>query len=296
MSEIVVKAAKTFRVALFFSFLILALAGVVMAREPAGCGGEIPDAAMSHHVAHASESQCFAIYAPAAGILMAEVNVPAWSPVEPRLELRGAVELTYLDRSPTSALVDVRAAGDYLVCVDAQQPELSLEDYEVAIGFAEAADAPAVKGGDPEEDEPDPDTNPLLSSPLDALMARRAVRALCRHSLADDHGDTLRCATPVRPGREVAAEIRNGLGDDDDVFVFTLDELRTVSIETAGDLDTFGGLYDHRGYRLKTADDGGEGGSFRIVKTLSPGRYFVRVGSRDGMEGPYRLSIAAPKP
>jgi hypothetical protein len=307
MSEITVKAAQTFRVTLFLALFSTVLAGAAMALDPGVCGEVIHNDAISRRVVSSPEPQCFETYAPAAGILVAEVSVPAWSQAEPRLDLlgrnesapqEGIAELAYLERSPGSAVVDVRVPGDYLVCVDAQQPELSLEGYKVAIGFAAVrpANAPAVKGGDPEEDEPDPDTDPLRLDCSDRSTARRAVRDLCRLSLADDHGDTMQCASPVRPGRELSAEIRNGLGDDDDFFVFALEELRTVRIGTTGDLDTFGGLYDRRGYRLKTADDGGAAGNFRLVKTLSPGRYFVRVASRDGLEGPYGLIVESDDP
>ena len=107
----------------------------------------------------------------------------------------------------------------------------------------------------------------------------------------DDHSDSLLCATATGLGRSLRAEIDNGWGDDHDVFAFELSAPRTVRIETSGDTDTFGGLYDHLGQRLATADDGGNGDNFRLAKTLQPGLYFVRVEGSLGTRGAYQLTI-----
>ena len=87
--------------------------------------------------------------------------------------------------------------------------------------------------------------------------------------------------------------IDNGWGDDRDVFVFELDRTRTVQLETAGEVDTFGGLYDRRGQRLAATGDGGDGANFRLVKTLSPGLYFVRVEAEAWSQGAYDLTVGA---
>ncbi len=114
---------------------------------------------------------------------------------------------------------------------------------------------------------------------------------LCRLADFDDHSDSLLCATATGLGRSLRAEIDNGWGDDHDVFAFELSAPRTVRIETSGDTDTFGGLYDHLGQRLATADDGGNGDNFRLAKTLQPGLYFVRVEGSLGTRGAYQLTI-----
>ena len=52
--------------------------------------------------------------------------------------------------------------------------------------------------------------------------------------------------------------------EDVDIYTFTLTRQRTVRIETHGETDTVGGLYDDRGHRLAFDDDGGEGDNFRM--------------------------------
>ncbi len=133
-----------------------------------------------------------------------------------------------------------------------------------------------------------PDPSRSLLSKLDQL---------CRQGEVDDHGDSFTCATFLRPGRAVTGEIGNGWGDDVDTFHFILGalpeaDLWTVTIETFGDVDTVGGLYDRSSQRLDAADHSGRGDNFRIVRSLSPGAYYVRVEGREGAEGPYALSVA----
>ena len=137
------------------------------------------------------------------------------------------------------------------------------------------ADGCFRKTGDPAEDEPDPD--PLSGSQ-------------CHSTEVDDHGDTLTCATPLRLGDRTGGEISNDWGDDEDVFTFVLTELAAVEIETAGETDTAGTLYDRHAQRLAVGDDGRDG-NFRIVRTLVPGRYFVRVEGGHRAQGRYHLSI-----
>ena len=137
------------------------------------------------------------------------------------------------------------------------------------------------KSDDPDEDEPEPD--PLVQT----VLLKRA----CQDSLRDDHSETLQCATPIALGREIRAEIRNDLGDDTDVFTFNVGELKSVQLATYGSSDVLGGLYDENGYRLAVDDDGGDGANFRIVKSLSRGRYFVRVEGTAGAEGRYSLTV-----
>ena len=42
---------------------------------------------------------------------------------------------------------------------------------------------------------------------------------------------------------------------------------------------------------MAASDDGGRGASFRIVKTLAPGRYFIRVEGARQAEGRYGLTV-----
>ncbi len=149
------------------------------------------------------------------------------------------------------------------------------------------------KDGEDEEEieiEADPMVDPGGGSGR-SLHAR--LEQLCRAGAVDDHGDSFTCATFLIAGQAVAGEIRNGWGDDEDVFHFVLGEARgsslwKVAIETAGDVEVLGALYDRSGQRL--VQIGGDGGS-RIV--LAPGGYFLRVESRYGGEGAYALAVDA---
>jgi len=234
--------------------------------------------------------QCFDIYVPESGLLMLEVTVPAAAQTEPRLDFHGPFGhglqvKQYLERLPAGLLVEIRRPGTYRLGVHAQDPEQPLGEYRLRSGFAAV---PFTKEGDPEEDEPDPDPQPI---PGKAFEASRILSELCSRSQTDEHGDSLWCASPLGLGQEVKAEIGNEWGDDDDFFTFLLTDMETVRIESTGSTDTFGSLYDERGYRLQSDDDGGTGGNFRLVKTLTPGRYFVRVTGGDGAPGSYRLTV-----
>ncbi len=230
----------------------------------------------------------------------------------------------FQERLAHSAVILIRQAGDYHFCVEPQDPALELGEYRLANGFE--ADAffktdpdeyepepdPFIydpgcsigqfDGGDPasesadgfyktDPDEYEPEPDPFIYDPCQSGGPWPTVTAVCRQTRQDDHGDTLRCATPVSLGQEVEAEIRNGPGDDSDFFTFSVGELTSVRIETSGDGDPAGALYDRHGFRLKTDDDGGRGTNFRIVKTLSPGQYFIRVAGAHGAEGVYRLLL-----
>ncbi len=150
------------------------------------------------------------------------------------------------------------------------------------------------------EDEPDPFMGgPLGESrqgwdvydlALASMELRQALAELCVRGEADDHGGSTLCATPLGPGAALG-EIQNPWGDDEDVFRFDLAGPRTVEISTRGTTDTMGELYDRHGNRLGHADGGGEDGNFRMVRTLSPGAYFVRVAGERYASGPYVLTV-----
>ncbi len=140
------------------------------------------------------------------------------------------------------------------------------------------------------EDEAEPEPDPLVYVSCQtrdmALLGH-----ICQQNRTDDHSSAFRCATPLLLGTEVEAEIRDPWGNDRDLFTFAVEEMMRVRIETIGGSDTLGGLYDQNGYRLRVDDDGGDETNFRIVKTLSPGRYYVRVEGGYDTEGAYRLRV-----
>ncbi len=115
--------------------------------------------------------------------------------------------------------------------------------------------------------------------------AARLRQALCRPDDADDHGDSLLCATAIRGG--ALGELQNGWGDDVDVFGFRLDRWQTVEIATCGGLGMFGELSTDNGQRLDRA--GGDGDDFRLVRSLGPGIYYVKVAGESA--GGYGLAI-----
>lgn len=107
--------------------------------------------------------------------------------------------------------------------------------------------------------------------------------------VGDDHGDNFRCATKLALAQLVAGEIENATADDQDAFSFTLNSRDTVAVESFGTTSVAASLYDEDGALL--ASQSGPGANFRIVKTLNPGRYFVRVEGRSSAEGLYQVSV-----
>ncbi len=264
-----------------------------------------------------SEPSVFAVEVPEAGIVMVELTVPGSAPADPKLALVssacnatwGDCDPTILSRSVSRLLLAVGEPATYFFRAAAQDPLMSLGSYRLTTGFV-ALDVPTAfdsegypdekvvrikPKGDPDEEviEIDPDSDLRYEVPLHPKL-----RELCRTAEIDDHADTFLCSTRLVPGREVAGGIGNFWGDDIDVFYLILEgspeeTLWTLSVETTGNGDTFGGLYDRHGHRLEADDDGGHGANFRVVKALAPGLYFVRVEGRYGAEAPYALRSAA---
>lgn len=254
----------------------------------------------------AGEPDCFRIETPAGGLLALDVAVPGPAAAAPRL---GLVEscagsetegLAVIDRTATSLVVAGKTAVSLVACVGPQDPRLALGEYKLAAAFVDAAKSDPIEvepdpgqKSDPIEVEPDPGqkSDPIEVEP-DPGQKALLIDALCAAATGDDHSDLLLCASILEPGRKVRGEIADRRGDDHDTFAFELAATHTLRFETSGSLDTFGGVYDDRGQRLAADDDGGEGGNFRLVKTLGPGLYFVRVEGQAGAEGSYVLDVA----
>lgn len=122
-----------------------------------------------------------------------------------------------------------------------------------------------------------------------SYTARVKLYAVCDQGETDDHGDAALCATELTSSE--SGTIDNAQGDDFDYFIFELGSQSSVTLETTGSTDTYGVLYDEDGLRLDEDDDGGFGTNFSITKTLSAGRYFVRVEGSSGAEGSYSLDL-----
>ncbi len=264
------------------------------------------------------EAHCYEAYIEYPGILWLDVAVPVTAAAEAQLTFFGqacsdplvrAPEFAYIERYVTSMLIEIRAAGSYLFCVAPQDPVLQLGEYKLRTAFVDVEkggdpdeDVPDLdplnysyylKGGDPDEDVPDPD--PLNYSSVTGPEGpwRKTLLKLCLLGEIDDHGDALGCATHLELGSPLHGEIDNEWADDDDTFAFFIREFQTIEIQTRGETDTAGALYNRYGHRLTVDDDGGEGGNFRIAKTLAPGLYFVRIQGRLRSEGAYRLAADA---
>ena len=113
------------------------------------------------------------------------------------------------------------------------------------------------------------------------------LHRLCGDSTADDHADSLLCAS--RLDRTASGEIHNGWGDDSDVFRFEVEGWKTVEIIASGEISPQGTLYDRQGQRLATVASG-VGEAFRLVRTLGPGSYFLRLTS-PGSDGSYNVVV-----
>ena len=62
-------------------------------------------------------------------------------------------------------------------------------------------------------------------------------------------------------------------------------------MESTGELDTIGTLFDARGSRIVQDDDGAGYPNFRIERTLDAGTYYVRVHSYQTATGAYALHL-----
>ena len=113
---------------------------------------------------------------------------------------------------------------------------------------------------------------------------RPLIERLCDRGFdADDHGDSLSCASPIAAGRDIRGEIDNGWGDDADVFRFELSAWQTIEILADGDITPTLTLQDDRGQSLGASDT-------RLVRTLGPGVYFLRLDAQYET-GAYQLAI-----
>lgn len=242
---------------------------------------------------------------PSPGILSLDVSVPGSARALPKLGLAdaacgaSATEPVVLERSAAHLVLAAQRPGPHVFQVASQDPAMPLHDFKLISGFSpDAAERLVDKGGEDEEIieiEPDP---LIYVDPAENRSLPSRLHDLCRRGETDDHGDTFTCATFLIPGRDVVGEIRNGWGDDGDVFRILLGaageaKLWTLELETTGPTDTFGGLYDQFGSRLEKSDEAGDGGNFRIVRVLPAGTYYVRVEGRNGAEGFYALSVHA---
>lgn len=312
MSKNHVTVLEIFRSFLFAGIFVVTLSGYAAGAESVDdpCIDAIPvelNSSLRGHGDEHGEPFFVRLEVPSAGILSLDVAVSGNAPIEPKLGFadpgcgmpKTNSDSAILERSATHLVLVAQEPGSYLFRVASQDPWLPLRDFRLRTAFAPNAgpSSPFTKGGEDEEEiELEPD--PLIHSAGEGRSLRSRLHELCQRGEVDDHGDSLACATFLSPGQNGVGEIRNGWGDDNDVFLFTLGgspgtSLWTLEIETSGDIDTFGVLYDRSGQRLEKGGHGDRGNNFRIVRTLGPGTYFVRVEGRQGAEGFYALNVDA---
>lgn len=101
----------------------------------------------------------------------------------------------------------------------------------------------------------------------------------CHLGATDDYGDSFLCAEPFAVDALAVSAVISvpGTTSDYDMFTFTLTSAATVTIESTGSTDVAGSLYDDDGVLLESDDNDGASDNFQIVRSLSPGRYYVRV-------------------
>ncbi len=103
-----------------------------------------------------------------------------------------------------------------------------------------------------------------------------------------DHGNSRSTATSVALPSTTTGTIDPGT--DTDWFRFEVSARGVVVMESSGDLDTLGTLFD-AGSRIVQDDDGGDELNFRIERTLDAGAYYVRVHSSGTATGGYTLHL-----
>ena len=106
----------------------------------------------------------------------------------------------------------------------------------------------------------------------------------------DDHGDGFGTATAVSIPSTTGGELEEG--GDRDFFQFEVATAGTLTVETKGDTDTFGTLFDGDEASLETDDDGGADTNFRIEREVGAGTYYVEVeGYSSSVTGAYELEL-----
>ncbi len=125
-----------------------------------------------------------------------------------------------------------------------------------------------------------------------AIIATLAFAAAMLSTMAhgqDDHGNTRAAATSVAFPSDTRGRIDPG--SDEDYFSFTLSAQTALVIETDAHIDSEGWLYNSGGTQLAADANSGYDDAFQIVRTLSAGTYYVRVGSLGSDTGQYLLRL-----
>ena len=117
-----------------------------------------------------------------------------------------------------------------------------------------------------------------------------SAAALIVVSVPPDAGETRLDAMPIELNSRTSGLLDRA--GDVDYYRLDIPSEGPVLVETSGATDTHGQLHGRDGRRLHSDDDSGEGGNFRIERTLAVGVHYIRVsGSRRAVTGPYQLAV-----
>ena len=104
----------------------------------------------------------------------------------------------------------------------------------------------------------------------------------------DTHADTPRTATRISSTSSTPGQI--GPASDVDYFRVRVTQAGTLTVETAGSMDTVGTLWQGD-EEIMTDDDGGDGHNFRLVASVDAGTYMVAVRGYGASTGQYTLDV-----
>lgn len=133
---------------------------------------------------------------------------------------------------------------------------------------------------------------PHGSTVADYRIAGR-LADVCQLVSGDDHGDDALCSSEICvTATATSGSIGSYTDPDYDFFSFVLTSQGSVTVESTGSTDVMAELFNERGKRLASDDDGAaDGVNFKIVQSLPAGRYFLRVEGASGATGSYSLTV-----
>lgn len=109
-------------------------------------------------------------------------------------------------------------------------------------------------------------------------------------STGDDHGNLFDTASRAQLPSATRGAIDYGY--DRDYYWFRVSTPGNVAIQTTGDVDTYGVLYDSYEIELQRNDDSGAGRNFRFERDLEAGVYYIRVTHIAQHTGSYTLHLS----
>ena len=106
----------------------------------------------------------------------------------------------------------------------------------------------------------------------------------------DDHGNTFAGATSIAIPSTVEGDIE--VAGDLDYFSLEISERSVLTVETTGNTDTQGTIFDGNQDQLLSDDDGGAGTNFKIERALDAGTYYLEVRGYRDRTGTYTLNAS----